>query len=62
MPLACCFSPICSVFGVEAIEKFGPAKGAVLTAWRLMRYNPLAGYGIDYPQFPPPRWFAGEIW
>lgn len=62
IPPACRFFPTCSVYGVEAIEKFGPTKGAVLTAWRLMRCNPFAGYGIDYPQWPPPGWFAGERW
>ncbi|CAM9284781.1 unnamed protein product, partial [Ascophyllum nodosum] len=62
MPPACRFLPTCSVYGVEAIEKFGPAKGAVLTAWRLMRCNPFAGYGVDHPRWPPPGWFAGEKW
>ncbi|CAN0333082.1 unnamed protein product [Ectocarpus sp. 13 AM-2016] len=62
IPPACRFLPTCSVYGVQAIEKFGPTKGAVLTAWRLMRCNPFAGYGIDHPQWPPPGWFAGERW
>lgn len=62
IPPACRFLPTCSVYGVEAIEKFGPTKGAILTAWRLMRCNPFAGYGIDHPQWPPPGWFAGEKW
>lgn len=62
MPPACRFLPTCSVYAVDAIEKFGPIKGGVLTAWRLMRCNPFAGYGIDYPQWPPPGWFAGEKW
>ncbi|CAM9564609.1 unnamed protein product [Sphacelaria rigidula] len=62
MPPACRFFPTCSVYAVESIEKFGPVKGAVLTAWRLMRCNPLAGYGTDYPRWPPPGWFAGEKW
>lgn len=62
IPPACRFLPTCSVYGVEAIEKFGPTKGAVLTAWRLMRCNPFAGYGVDHPQWPPPGWFAGEKW
>lgn len=62
MPPACRFLPTCSVYAVEAIEKFGPAKGAVLTAWRLMRCNPFAGYGTDHPRWPPPGWFAGERW
>ena len=62
IPLACRFLPTCSVYSVDAIEKFGPTKGAVLTVWRLMRCNPFAGYGVDHPQWPPPGWFAGEKW
>lgn len=62
IPPACRFLPTCSVYAVEAIEKFGPTKGAVLTAWRLMRCNPFAGYGVDHPQWPPPGWFAGKKW
>lgn len=62
IPPACRFLPTCSVYGVDAIEKFGPTKGAVLTVWRLMRCNPFAGYGVDHPQWPPPGWFAGEKW
>lgn len=62
IPPACRFLPTCSVYSVEAIEEFGPVKGAVLTAWRLMRCNPFAGYGTDRPQWPPPGWFAGEKW
>lgn len=62
IPPACRFLPTCSEYGVKAIEEFGPTKGAVLTAWRLMRCNPFAGYGLDQPQWPPPGWFAGEKW
>lgn len=62
IPPACRFLPTCSEYGVKAIEEFGPAKGAVLTAWRLMRCNPFAGYGLDQPRWPPPGWFAGEKW
>ncbi|CAM9669764.1 unnamed protein product [Choristocarpus tenellus] len=62
LPPSCRFEPTCSVYAVEAIETFGPTKGAVLTAWRLMRCNPFAGYGFDPPQWPPPAWFAGKKW
>ncbi|CAM9370934.1 unnamed protein product [Discosporangium mesarthrocarpum] len=60
LPPSCRFQPTCSVYAVDAIEKFGPSKGAVLTAWRLMRCNPFAGRGYDPPQWPPPGWFAGR--
>lgn len=45
---------------MEAIETFGPSKGAVLTAWRILRCNPLGGRGYDPPVWPPPPWNAGS--
>ncbi|MBP5225379.1 MAG: membrane protein insertion efficiency factor YidD [Lachnospiraceae bacterium] len=36
----CIFTPTCSQYAVEAIEKYGPLKGGWLTAKRLLRCNP----------------------
>ena len=53
LPPACRFVPTCSQYGVQAIQEFGPTKGALLTAWRLMRCSPLGGKGYDPPKWPP---------
>lgn len=53
LPPACRFLPTCSQYGVQAIEQFGPTKGAILTAWRLLRCSPLGGRGYDPPKWPP---------
>jgi putative membrane protein insertion efficiency factor len=53
LPPACRFVPTCSQYGVQAIQEFGPARGAFLTAWRLMRCSPLGGKGYDPPRWPP---------
>ena len=53
LPPACRFLPTCSLYGVQAIEEFGPTKGAILTAWRLLRCSPLGGRGYDPPRWPP---------
>ena len=53
LPPACRFLPTCSQYGVQAIERFGPTKGAILTAWRLLRCSPLGGKGYDPPRWPP---------
>lgn len=53
LPPACRFLPTCSQYGVQAIEEFGPTKGAILTAWRIMRCSPLGGKGYDPPRWPP---------
>ena len=53
LPPACRFVPTCSQYGVQAIEEFGPAKGCVLIAWRLLRCSPIGGKGYDPPKWPP---------
>lgn len=47
---ACRFLPTCSQYGVQAIEEFGPQKGVILTAWRILRCSPLGGKGYDPPR------------
>lgn len=44
---ACRFSPTCSEYAVQAIERFGIFKGGALAAWRILRCNPWGGYGYD---------------
>jgi len=53
LPPACRFLPTCSQYGVQAIEEYGPEKGLVLTAWRLLRCSPFGGRGYDPPKWPP---------
>lgn len=60
LPPACRFLPTCSQYGVQAIEQFGPSKGAILTAWRLLRCSPLGGRGYDPPKWPPVPYTYGS--
>jgi putative membrane protein insertion efficiency factor len=53
LPPACRFVPTCSQYGVQAIEEFGPSRGVILTAWRLLRCSPFGGKGYDPPKWPP---------
>mmetsp|Transcript_2671 Transcript_2671/g.7411 ORF Transcript_2671/g.7411 Transcript_2671/m.7411 type:complete len:216 (-) Transcript_2671:1556-2203(-) len=53
LPPACRFVPTCSQYGVQAIQEFGPSKGAILIAWRLLRCSPIGGKGYDPPKWPP---------
>jgi len=39
--------PSCSAYALEAVERFGPAKGLLLTAWRLLRCHPFHPGGYD---------------
>jgi uncharacterized protein len=44
----CKYHPSCSQYAIDAFEEFGLARGAVLTAWRLLRCNPWSHGGVDY--------------
>lgn len=43
----CKYSPTCSQYGIEAIERFGALKGFALTFWRILRCNPFSKGGYD---------------
>jgi len=43
----CRFYPTCSHYAIEAIERFGAAKGSWLTAKRLLKCHPLHPGGDD---------------
>ena len=43
----CRFTPTCSAYGLEAIQKHGPWKGGWLTLKRLLRCHPLTPCGCD---------------
>lgn len=46
-PPCCRFTPTCSAYAVQAIEKFGIFKGTVLAVYRVLRCNPFCKGGID---------------
>lgn len=43
----CIYTPTCSQYGIEAIEKYGAIKGSFLTLKRILRCNPFAKGGYD---------------
>ena len=47
LPPSCRFSPTCSQYSLEAIEKYGALKGFWLTIKRLIRCNPWSPGGYD---------------
>lgn len=44
---SCRFSPTCSVYAIEALERLGAAKGSYLTLKRLVRCQPFCVGGHD---------------
>ena len=46
-PSSCKFSPSCSKYGIEVINKYGVLKGSVLTIKRILKCNPWSKGGYD---------------
>jgi uncharacterized protein len=47
LPRRCKYEPTCSRYAVEAVKRYGVARGFVLAAWRLLRCNPWSYGGYD---------------
>ncbi|MFN8361741.1 MAG: membrane protein insertion efficiency factor YidD [Candidatus Kapaibacterium sp.] len=45
---SCRFYPTCSVYAIEALEKYGAFKGSWLALKRIARCHPFHKGGIDY--------------
>ncbi|WP_029520424.1 membrane protein insertion efficiency factor YidD [Persephonella sp. IF05-L8] len=48
-PPSCRYYPTCSQYSIEAVEKYGVAKGLLKAIWRILRCNPFSKGGIDKP-------------
>ena len=46
-PPCCRFQPTCSVYAMQAIEKYGALKGGWLAVKRILRCNPFHPGGYD---------------
>lgn len=49
----CRFTPTCSNYAIDALERYGAVKGTILAAHRILRCNPWGGHGHD-----PPLWYS----
>lgn len=47
LPPACRYTPTCSAYAVEALEKYGAARGSWLAVRRILRCHPWGGTGYD---------------
>lgn len=46
-PSKCKFTPTCSSYAIEALEKYGFIKGTFLSIRRILRCNPFSKGGYD---------------
>ena len=47
LPSSCRYSPSCSAYAYEAVEKWGVFRGVALAARRVLSCRPFAGHGYD---------------
>ena len=47
LPRRCKYEPTCSLYAVQAIQRYGILRGLVLAVWRLLRCNPFSHGGFD---------------
>ena len=47
IPPRCRFSPTCSCYAVQALRRFGPIRGSLLTVCRVARCQPFCRPGYD---------------
>jgi uncharacterized protein len=47
LPPSCRFTPSCSLYTLQAIEKYGLLRGSFMGAWRVLRCHPFSEGGFD---------------
>jgi|SRR5579862_7525144 len=47
LPHSCRFVPTCSEYAMDAIDRYGAARGSMLSVGRLLRCHPFARPGLD---------------
>lgn len=47
LPDSCRYTPTCSQYSIEALQKYGPLKGSFLAIRRILRCHPWGGHGHD---------------
>jgi uncharacterized protein len=47
LPASCRFTPTCSAYAQEAIDRYGARRGGWLAVRRILRCHPFGGSGYD---------------
>ena len=59
-PPSCRFTPTCSSYAIQALERFGFWKGSYLAIRRVLRCNPFGGSGYDPEPEKKPKSLRGR--
>ncbi len=54
---SCRFTPTCSMYCFDAIERYGVVIGCLMGGWRILRCNPFSKGGFD----PVPENYRGNV-
>jgi putative membrane protein insertion efficiency factor len=54
-PPCCRFTPTCSCYAIQAIERYGALRGGWMAAYRILRCNPFVPGGYDPVPVPKPK-------
>ncbi|WP_428421084.1 membrane protein insertion efficiency factor YidD [Methylibium sp.] len=57
---SCRFTPSCSAYALEALERHGALGGSYLATRRLLRCHPACSGGHDPVPAQPPGWLGGR--
>ena len=49
LPAMCRYTPTCSTYFIQAVQKYGLIVGGAKGIWRLCRCHPFGGHGHDPP-------------
>lgn len=47
LPAHCRYAPSCSAYALEAVRRFGPARGTAMAVGRILRCHPWGDHGYD---------------
>lgn len=47
IPASCRYTPTCSKYAIQALQKYGPFKGSWFAIKRILRCHPWGGSGYD---------------
>jgi len=57
----CIYTPTCSQYSIDAISEYGAIKGSMMSAYRILRCNPLSKGGFDPVKKNNKEWYFCSV-